>query len=155
MRNLINKLLNLYFYLLFFALTAAEAADILTAILGLANVLNSQDILFFGGILGGISIATIVLTVFTYLIPLCVNNAFPVGDIPNVVNEIRFKKSVRLVTNIPLAISVAFSVAVLIVYRPFSDPNETYKLLWMCHLFLPICFKVGIYYLLWSKKIKQ
>lgn len=155
MRKLANSLLNFYFCLLFFVFVAAEAANMLIVVLSAAKVLNAEDILYACGILGGIAVIAVVLTVFTYLIPLCANNYFPVKDIPNVVNEVRFGKRISLATNIPLFVSVIFSVVVLIIYKPFSSPNEIYRLLWILGLFLPVCFKVGIYYLLWSRRIKQ
>lgn len=153
MRLIFNKILNVYFYLLFFIFTIVEAADLVVIILSAIKKISINDIFYIRGFLGGILIISMLLTFFTYLIPLCINNYYPISKIPDVLREENFIKPIKLFTNIPLMISTLFSVTLLLIFKPFTNQDETYGFLWMSGLFLPVCFKAGIYYLLWSKKL--
>lgn len=155
MKLLINKMLNIYFYILFLIFTIVEVADIIVIILCAKKTLELSDILYIRGFLGGISIISILLTFFSYLTPLCINNNYPVLKIPDVLREVNFIKPIKLFTNIPLMISTVFSVVLFVIFKPFHNQDEIYEILWMLGLFLPICFKTGIYYLMWSKELNK
>ena len=154
MKPIFNAFLNFYSRLMFLIFIAIELADIIVIFLCLTKTLGINDVFYIRGIIGGLAILGVVLTMYTYLMPLCINNNFSSRNIPNVVNEVRFNKSIKWATNIPLIVSEIFSVYLLIIFKNSSNQDDIYKLMWVLAVFLPVCFKVGIYYLLWSKKVR-
>lgn len=156
MTRIVNRVLNIYYYVLFAAFVLLEALDIIAVMLCPLELFTLVDALYIRGILGMVSFALVFLTHFTYLIPLCVNNNYPFLTIPDALRTVTFDKKTLRTINIPVVISAICSFILLVTVKPFNVGSGEYdELLWMVGMFQSLSFKANIQQLLWSRRIKQ
>lgn len=156
MTRIVNRVLNIYYYVLFAAFVLLEALDIIAVMLCPLELFTLVDALYIRGILGMVSFALVFLTFLTYLIPLCINNNYPFFAIPDAVRTVDFDKKTLRAINIPVVVSAICSFILLVTVKPFNVGSGEYdELLWMFGMFQSLSFKANIQQLLWSRRIKQ
>ena len=137
MTRIVNRVLNLYYYVLFAVFVSLEALDVIAVMLCPLELFTLVDALYIRGILGMVSFALVFLTFLTYSIPLCINNNYPFLAISDALRTVTFDKKTMRVINIPVVVSAICSFILLVTVKPFNVGSGEYD------------------ELLWSRRIKQ